>query len=386
MRRVAVALSVCAFVACGPLSPPKTDAGAGGGGAVGGGGGGAVGGGMGGGAAGGGAGGGLVGGGGGALGGGTGGGAGGGTQDAGTPDAGLGPFQFGQVLISGATSSSAVVGMSGVSGDVWALQDSGHLLHSTGGAFSTLFKFSGGGRDVYVTGSTVVVALYRALRVCTSNCTSETAFSDFDLVSLGLDAFAVCGRGTDIYAITEDTTYGGGLYQFSTGQWMSVGALPIRYPRSCWVDDAGVLWVTGGGGVVRYDGQSALYESLTQDTSLTFYGGASIAGETWAVGAGQRVARRGTGSWTVEQRPQTGTTTLNAIGGVPDAVFALGSVTQGTAVRYLEWDGGTWTEHQDALPGLPGFGAGNVVLPLSDREIYFGGVNDTAPWIARGTR
>lgn len=371
MPRVAVALSVCAFVACGPLSPPNTDAGAGGGGAVGGGSGGGAGGGA------------VGGGGGGALGGGTG----GGMQDAGTPDAGLGAFQFGQVLINGTTSSSAIVGLGGVAGDVWALQESGDLLHSSGGPFSSLFKFTGGGRDLYVNGSTVVVALWRALRVCTANCTSEAAFSDFDLVSLGLDAFAVCGRGTDVYAITEDTMYGGGLYQFSTGQWMSVGALPIRYPRSCWVDDAGVLWVTGGGGVVRYDGQSATYEALTpQDTSLTFYGGASVGGETWAAGAGQRIARRGSGGWTVEQHPPTGTTTLNAIGGVPDAVFALGSVTQGTAVRYLTWDGGTWTEHRDALPGLPGFGAGNVVLPISERELYLGGVNDTAPWIVRGTR
>lgn len=361
MRRVAVFLFASAVAACGPLSPPKSDAGAGGGS----GGGGAIGGGAG--------------------GGGTGGGSTGG--GGGSVDAGLGSFQFGQVLISGTTSSSGIVGMGGVAGDVWALQESGDLLHSSGGPFTALFKFSGGGRELYVQGSTVVVALWRALRVCTANCTSETAFSDFDLVSLGLDAFAVCGRGADIYAITEDTMYGGGLYQYSTGQWMSVGALPIRYPRSCWVDDANVLWVTGGGGVVRYDGQSATYESLTQDTSLTFYGGASIGGETWAVGAGQRIGRRGTGGgWTVDEHPQSGTTTLNAIGGVPDAVFAIGSVTQGTAVRYLEWDGGTWTEHQDALPGLPGFGAGNVVLPISDREIYLGGLNDTAPWIARGTR
>lgn len=382
MRRLTFAIlsSLCALAACGPLSPPKNDAGAGGGGAIGGGSGGGT---TGGGAGGGGGGGVIDGGTGGGSGGGSGGGAGGGTGG------GLAAsFTFGSVQFQDTMSSSGIVGLGGVTGDVWALQESGALLRSTNGPFTRQFTFTGGGRDLYVNGSTVVVALWRALRVCTSGCSLETDFSDFNLVSLGLDAFAVCGRGTAIWAITEDTMYNGGLYQLVNGQWTSLGALPIRYPRHCWVDDADVLWVAGQNGVVRYDGQSSVFEEVTPpQTGVTFYGGASIGGTAWVVGGGQRIARRtGPATWVVEEHPAGSSQTLLAIGGPADAMLAIGGVQQSSRPRYLTSDGGTWTEVNTALPGLPGFGAGNVVFAPSNALLYIGGVNDTGPWIARGTR
>ena len=146
-------LPLCLLCACGVQGPVTTTGGGAGGGIFSSGGGSATGGGegsVGGGVA-------TLGGGDGTLGGGDGSGGGGaatvgggdGTTGGGSavtgggePDAGPAPLTWAIMSITGTTSSSNIIGVSGTHNDVWAVQDTGNLFHSTGGAFAKVVGFN----------------------------------------------------------------------------------------------------------------------------------------------------------------------------------------------------------------------------------------------------
>ncbi len=384
MRRLLSLVSLVALAGCGPLTPPAPDSGAGGGGGGGalGGGGGQTGGG-----------GGSVGGGGGAATGGGGGsatGGGGGSTDAGAPDAGFGPLTWSSVSIS-STSSTNIIGLGGVTGDVWALQESGTLFRSQSGPFLPQFTVQYGGKALYVAGGTVVIAQTRRLLTCTSGCTQETDFSPFELLNSGqnynLFGEALCGRGpSDIVAIVSDTSNQAQLFRWDGSTWTRTDSnLGVRYPRACWFDGAGTLFVVGEGAVIRYEQGSATPEPLPTSTTV-YYGGADVAGTQYVVGPNHFIARRTGTTWTQVPLGTSSPSTLWTIGGLgPDEVFAFGYY-HSTAKNGFTWNGSAWRPAGELLPGFLTQSQARVMLVTGPNELYVGGSSSTAPLVARGRR
>jgi len=374
MRRLAV-LVVLGVFACGPLSPPKADAGSGGGGGATGGGMG-TGGGTGGGGSDGGTGGGV------GTGGGLGGGGGG--EDAGPSDAGSRDFSFSQVAVS-SSSTAPILGVGGVSGALWALQQSGRLLRSSGGGLSEAFAFTGNGVGLVVQGMQVVVALARELRVCTAQCEREASYDSFDLSARGEFAEAVCASAMRSWAVTSNAQNDARVYRRDGTQWTSLGAVPLRYPAGCWEDATGALWIAGQGGVVRFDGTGSFI--AVGGPQVLYWSGVSYGTETFVVGAAATIGRLVDGGVVdVSQHPPGATFALAAVGGPSDAPFALGVVQGSTQPRYLRWDGSSWLGVSTSLPALVGSGSVNVVHTTSPNEVYFAGANDVGAWMVRGTR
>ena len=361
--------------ACGPLSPPRPDGGNGGGGGFlfGGGTGGGTGGGSGGGAMGGG--GGAVGGGGGATGGGGG---------------VLAPLSWSSMTISGATSASYIVGISGTATDLWAVQDTGYIFHSTGGAFSLVTPIQYGAKDLYAAGGTVVIIQTRSLRTCTSNCTTETAFADFDLLAGPYNLFgeAVCGNGpNDITAIVSDTSNQAQVFHWDGNMWTRTNSnLGVRYPRDCWFDSTGALNVVGEDFVVHSESGASSNQPLTASPSLSiYYGGEGVGGTSWVVGPSSFISRRTGSTWT--QLPQSNATTLFTVGGLSEnEVYALG-FWHSTAGNGFKWNGTSFTPMgANALPNTGSGSSIRTMLVTAPNELYIAGSNNTGPIILRGRR
>lgn len=372
--------------ACGPLGPPKTDGGTGGGGSLftgGGTGGGFTGGGTGGGTTGGGTGGGSTGGGGGVTGGGTGGG--GATGGGGGA---LAPLVWSSMAISGATSTSYIIALSGSATDLWAAQDTGYVFHSTGGAFSLQFPIQYGVKDLYANGGTVVIVQTRSIRTCTSNCTTDTAFADYSLLNGTYNLFgeAVCGRGpNDITVVVSDTQNMGQLFEWNGTTWTRTNSnLGIAYPRACWFDEAGVLYVVGQDEVARSEMGATTIETLSTN-STGYYGGGSVAGTQWIVGPGHYVARRtGPATWT--KFPVTTSSTLWVVGGLSaNEVYAFG-YWETSAGNGFKWNGTTLSPVGNLLPGTGLQSSIHAMLVTAPNELYVAGNNQSGPIIIRGRR
>lgn len=331
--------------------------------------------------------------GGGAAGGGTGGGAiGGGTGGGATGGGGggaLAPLTWSSMSISGATSSSYIIGLSGNATDLWAVQDTGYLFHSTGAGFSLVSPIQYGAKGLYAAGGTVVILQNRGFKTCTSNCINDAAFTEFSLVGLpgNLTGEAICGReGNDITAIVSDTNYMGQVFHWNGAAWsLTDSNLGVRYPRACWFDSAGGLNVVGQDQVVRSEQGANTPEPLST-TSTTYYGGREVAGTSWVVGQSHYVARKLSGAWT----PFTvsgSTTTLYVVGGLSqNEVYAFGYYSS-TVGSGFKWNGTTLSPM--GPNGLPNTGLQSnirAMLVTAPNELYVAGSNTSGPIIIRGRR
>lgn len=392
MKRYALALVVLS--ACGPLGPPRSDSGMGGGGGtfppLGGGAGGGVG------VTGGGS---ATGGGSSATGGGgtttTGGGTattGGGSQaDAGQPDAGLAPLTWSNMAISGATSTSYVIGLSGDAGNLWAVQDTGHLFRSTGGAFVHQFSFPYGAHDVYASGTMVVILQTRAILTCSTDCTQLTNYAQFDLLNSGanLNLFGetLCGQGTSrMVAVVSDTDNDAQVMEWNGNSWSRTASdIGVRYPRGCWFDDQNRLWVVGQDGVVFDDGGA--FTPISLSTNFTTYtSGISFGSTNWVAGQYGYVGS-GSGA-TITSLNTGGDNLLWASGGLSsDEIYFLGYWTGTNGIGSgFKWNG---TQLKPVGNLLPAFGSGStvrVIHKVSDTELYVAGTNGSGPAIVRGRR
>ncbi|MBL8916919.1 MAG: hypothetical protein JNM17_39815 [Archangium sp.] len=385
MKRALLALTVFAS-ACGPLTPQR-DGGTGGGGGnpfFGGG----IGGGTGAGTTGG-----ANGGGGGATGGGaTGGGTTGGGGTATGGGGGLAPLTWAAMGLSGATSTSYIIGLSGSTNDLWAIQDTGHLFHSTGGVFTWQFAFQYGAKDLYASGGTVVMIQTRSIRTCTSGCTQEADFQTLDLLNSGMNwnlfGEALCGRGPNqITAVVSDTQDRGQLFEWNGSMWTRTNSnLPIDSPRACWFDSNGGLYIAGEDAMVFYDQGAATAVPLSNNFTI-YYGGAFVEGSTYVVGPSDYVAR-GTGSSIARISMPGAGQLFHAVGGLRgDEVFAVGYYTSTNGVgNGLLWNGTQFRPLGDKFPGFGSGSTGRVVHVTTPNEIFIAGGDGAGPLIARGRR
>lgn len=387
----AVALGVVLLCACGPLGPPRADSGTGGGSAVGGGTG-STGGGL---ATGGGAG---TTGGGFAMGGGAGTTGGGSPSDAGLDagvdggvDAGLPPLVWSNMALTNATSSSYIIGLSGEQGDLWAVQDTGHLFRSTGGAFVHQFSFDYGAHDVYAAGGMVVILQTRAILTCTSGCTQLSDFTRLDLLNSAINwnlfGETLCGQGTSrVVAIVVNTSNQAQLMEWNGTTWSrTANDLGVVHPRGCWFDAQDRLFVVGQDGVVIEDNGGFTPVSLSSNFT-TYTSGVSFGDTNWVVGQQGYVAS-GMGT-TFTKLVTGGGSILWAAGGLSaDELYFFGywSSTNGIGNGF-KWNGAQLQPVGNLLPGFGAQSTVRVIHRVSDTELYVAGTNGNGPAIARGRR
>ena len=298
------------------------------------------------------------------------------------------PLSWASMSISGATSTSYIIGLSGAANDVWAAQDTGYVFHSTGGAFSLQFPIQYGIKALYAAGGTVVIVQTRSIRTCTSNCTTATAFADFQLLNGTYNLFgeAVCGRGpNDITVIVTDTQNAGQVFHWNGTAWTRTDTnLGVSYPRSCWFDATGALYVVGQDAVVKSDMGANSVDTLSTNF-MTYYGGADVAGTPWVVGASHYIARRtAPATWT--RFPVTTSSTLWTVGGLSaNEVYAFGywetSVGNG-----FKWNGTALTPVGNLLPNTGTQSTIRTMLVTAANELYVAGSNQSGPIIIRGRR
>lgn len=291
------------------------------------------------------------------------------------------------MAITGVTSTSYIIGISGTATDLWAVQDTGYLFHSTGGAFALQTPIQYGAKALYASGGTVVIMQTRAIRTCTANCTSEAAFATFDLLGGSFNLFgeAVCGRGpNDITAVVSDTTSMAQLFHWDGVSWTRTNAnLGVQYPNACWYDAAGGLNVVGQDVVVRTDMGATTTETLSTNSSA-YNGGIEVGGTSWVVGANHYVARRSGSTWT--PFPVTTSSTLYAVGGLSEnEVYALGYYAT-TVGNGFKWNGTTLTPLGNILPNTGMQSAIRSMIVTAPNELYLGGSNTSGPIIIRGRR
>lgn len=315
----------------------------------------------------------------------TGGGTGGGATGGG---GGIAPLTWASMAISGATSTSYIIGLSGSATDVWAAQDTGYLFHSTGGAFSLAFNIQYGVKSLYANGGTVVLVQTRSIRTCTADCTNLASYADFSLLNGPYNLFgeAACGRGpNDITVVVSDTQNMGQVFQWNGTVWTRTNSnLGIAYPRACWFDAAGVLYVVGQDEVSRTDSGATTIETLSSNFT-GYYGGADVAGTQWLVGPNHYVARRtGAGTWT--PFPVTSSSTLWVVGGLSaNEVYAFGYY-ESSIGNGFKWNGATLAGVGNLLPATGTQSLIRSMLVTAPNELYVAGSNQAGPIIIRGRR
>lgn len=295
------------------------------------------------------------------------------------------------MAITDATSSSYVIGLSGDVGNLWAVQDTGHLFRSTGGAFARQFSFSYGAVDLYASGNTVVILQTRTIRTCTSGCTQESDFATLDLLNSGMNwnlfGGALCGQGAShIVAAVSDVNDKTQLFEWNGTTWSRTNTnFGIDDPRSCWFDEQGRLFVSGEDAVAFDDGGAITVIPLSSNFSI-YLGGTNVGGTNWVTGQYAYVAS-GSGA-TLTKMTNNGESLLHAAGGLrSDEVFLLGYYNSTNAVGAgFKWDG---TQLRPVGNSIPQFGAQStvrVIYPASANELYLAGTNGTGPTIVRGRR
>ncbi len=290
------------------------------------------------------------------------------------------------MTMTGGTGSGPIIGLGGVVGDVWALKDNGELFRSTGGAFSLQDTFSGGVRGLAVSDDAIVVVKFRGVMHCPrGTCTALADYTEFNLVSLGLDSHAACvGPAGRLVFIASDTSSMARYFERDGGTWVDQGAVGLRYPRSCWFGSDGSLVISGEEKLVRVSEGAATPEQITAPSSgITFHGGAEVGGVSLVAGSGGKVAVRD-GGW--ELLPTVSTNTLFAVGGLRgDELFALGSFQSSAGNGYV-WNGASLRTVGALLPGLTTSSVVRSIHPAGPNELYVGGETGTGPVLLRGRR
>lgn len=304
------------------------------------------------------------------------------------------PWTWATVSVTGATSSSGIVGIGATSSELWGVQGDGRVYRAMTGGFTALFVLQSGANDLFVSAARMVISQPRALRTCNRmnmNCTVANEWETFDLVTPNNDFSAgVCGRsGTDIYALTTNTSDTGGLYHYDGADWTALDrTLALKSPRACWFEGA-VLWIAGEDGVLRYDAGAGSFERITGGPGIApvqFFGGVAIGGVVYAVGQEGLVARRVGGTWSIVNGPVSLTGPLRAIGGpTADELWAVGG-TFSAGLSGYEWHGSSWAAQTAPMSGFGSQSSVNRVFMRTANELYFAGHSATAPVVLRATR
>ncbi|HEY0881179.1 MAG TPA: hypothetical protein VGD87_06605, partial [Archangium sp.] len=282
--------------------------------------------------------------------------------------------------------------LGGSSSDLWAIQDTGHLFRSTGGAFNWVFTMQYGAKALYAKNNTVVIVQTRSIRTCppTNNCTVEASYETFALLNSGanLNLFgeAACGQAAnDITVVVSDVNNMAGLIHWDGMTWTRTNAnLGIRYPRACFYDSAGRLHVVGEDGIAIEEEGAITIEPIT--TNLTNFSGTTLSeGQYFAVGYNALWRKPMGGTWT--QFPLPTTQTLHvAVGLLPNELYMLGyfNSTNGSGWK---WNGTTFVAAGTTL--LPSTGSQSLIrtsLVTSPTEFFLGGSNTAGPLIVRARR
>ncbi len=358
-------LAVVAFAACGPLSPPRMDAGQGGGAATGGGtGGGATGGGMGGGATG-------------------GGNTGGGNTGGGAPDAGL-SWSFSSLGINTTSSATgSIIGLGETDAGVWAMSSSGRLYRSQGGPFSEVVALQDAQPSAYQPRAFVISASGRMFFVttvwfatCASGCESQASWS-FERINSGTTVLSTLCVIDDTHVLAVGDTGGssdGVSYLWNgTSLNMSTTSLNVQRPVKCWKSaNTNDYLIAAANAVVRYD---PMFQSFTVEPTVSmaaWTSGASVDGHDWVFASGPRVADfTTTPRWADVLTPASGIDTIRAVVGVsPTLTWGFGGSSSSSSQKLWRFNGTTWAAY---TPDLSGFYQLHTAFRASDGSIYFGG-------------
>lgn len=395
-------LSVC--VACGPLSPPKTDAGTGGGGGgdVGGGSGGGA---MGGGTGGGGTGGGAMGGGGGAMGGGTGGGATGGGTGGGATGGGGGQADFTWTTMGfnpapTAPTQYSVKGLARrANGEVWVSLSNGELFHSAGGdAFTSRVpnvpaQTTGSELGpLAAIGDDLVLARGAKLHFCTGPCANFANFTEVKSLPFPETTGALCAGNGKVYVVSNSGTVGRlSSVDQGTGTWTSLSMdLGVGTAWKCHVDASGDVFVAGDRDLaVLHNG--GFHTELVDATALSVNHGlrdvatSGTAGFAVGTASGPMFARRQGTSW-IAAPALTGGTLFTSVAMLSDSEALAGVIVNGssTAPGIWRWTGSTFTP---LAPPAPVFEVEHA-LRVSANDVYFAGYGRSTGGyvVAHGTR
>ncbi len=307
----------------------------------------------------------------------------------GVVDAGPSPLNWALMTITGASSDTAIIGLGGTHNDVWALQESGGVFHSTGAAFNKVGQF-GYSNAFYASGSTVAIVQTRTILTCTGGCDDAGAYTNLPLLDGGWNYFGetVCGEGANhVVVVVTDTNSDAVLFDWDGSGWSHTNAIGISYPQACWFDGNGGLYVAGEGGMVFLEGGASTQVPLGDNGSYIYGGVTMDDSTTWAVGSYQFVARGSATSFT--QVPTSGASaSFRAAGGLQsDEVFLLGYYTTTNAIGsgYV-WNGTQLKKVGDTLPNMRSGSMVNAVLPAASNELFMGGSDGNGPVILRGRR
>ena len=325
--RTALALAVLVW-RCGALTPPRTDAGSGGGGgtSVGGGAGGAN---VGGGAAGGGAG---------AVGGGFGGGAG-------------SAWSYATIRIQPLSGSGSLIRDISSNGiDTWAVSQSAGMYHlEATGFIGVRVPTTNSITGVYVAPSGAVFATAgRHLLHCLGGCTTSTNWTATTVFG-NETVDDVCGTSaSDVYAVgSGGVSNVGVLYFFNGAAWSALDTnLPLTNITGCMMTTEG-LYISGRRDVVRRAGAASNVE--TADLSTLNQGGEFQSwlalsrlsnGEMLMAGGDLQLAKRQGASWALAYTPTPASSaTIFAAAGVGDEHW-LGTYRDAQSRTLLIFKGG----------------------------------------------
>lgn len=358
--------AVLVFSACGPLTPPKMDAGQGGGVATGGG---------------------IATGGGGALGGGSGGGVGstggGGNTGGGTTDAGLN-WSFSSLTINTTSSASgSIIGIGETDAGVWAMSSYGRLYRSQGGPFSEVVALQDAQPSAYQARSFAISPSGRMFFVttvwfatCGAGCESQANWT-FERINASATVLTTLCVIDDTHVLAVGDTGGsndGLSYRWNgTALNMSTTPLSVQRPAMCWKSaNSNDYLIAADDAVVRYD---PVFESFTVEPTVTmaaWTAGGAVAGHDWVFASGPRAADfTTTPRWTDVLSPSSGIDTIRAVVGIsPTLTWGFGGSSSSSSQKLWRFNGTTWSAY---TPDLTGFYQLQTAFRASDGSIYFGG-------------
>ncbi len=173
--------------------------------------------------------------------------------------------------------------------------------------------------------------------------------------------------------MVSDAANVGQVVEWNGAEWKTGAVIDRKYPRHCWLGDEGALYISGSGGVTHVANNGTFSQiSLRGEFNIT-WGGATLGGTTWVVGAGNLVAR-GAGASVEEVLTDSTTGVLRAVAGFDeDEVYLMGTFTStnGVGPGYV-WNG---QELKKLGTGAPfnNFEA-RAALRTGPGEIFVGGV------------
>lgn len=373
-------LLLVTLAACGPLTPPKTDAGPGGGGGgiivTGGGGGGITGGGTG------------------TGGGGTVTGGGGGTVTGGgggTSDGGDGIWDFAVMTLSPApTNSGAIVGFAETDAGLYAMSGGGHLYRSTGGPFVELLSFPGMQPldfEGTASGHFFVITTVHFLE-CASNCADAGSWSDQRIAAFDEVLDSLCVIADDhVLAVGSKGNANDGVSYRWNGTTLAANSVSLGAtgPDNCWKGASGDFFIPADDTVVRYSPGQESFALEPTATMPSWRGGGSSPGHEWVTGSGPMIAERGAGSWTNVYTPSGTSGSITSVIGIsPTLAFGFGGGFSSSGQAGYRFDGTRWSE---LTPDLPVINVTFSAFRASNGAVYVGGYDSNQyPVIVRGAR